>query len=156
MPERSHMLKTWPTKAGPPPFLLELIPAIRTVDGDPELEGSDDEAPELDETESDPTGERVEEGGEEESANLSGMQSLEAGADDSWGWEDGVVLVGLMRERRVEVVVLMKLDMWFWRWLGSAGEAMEFARWLPVLRNFYVFLEENFEKEEEGDCVQSL
>lgn len=133
MPERSHMLKTWPTKAGPPPFPLELIAEILTVDGNPELEDSDDEAPELDETESDPTGERVEEEGQDESANLSGMQSLEAGADDSWDWEDGVVLVGVMREKRVEVVALMKLDIWFWRWLGSAGEAIDFAGWLLVL-----------------------
>lgn len=133
VPERSHMLKTWPTKAGPPPFPLELIAEILTVDGNPELEDSDDEAPELDETESDPTGERVEEEGQDESANLSGMQSLEAGADDSWDWEDGVVLVGVMREKRVEVVALMKLDIWFWRWLGSAGEAIDFAEWLLVL-----------------------
>lgn len=133
MPERSHMLKTWPTKAGPPPFPLELIAEILTVDGNPELEDSDDEAPELDETESDPTGERVEEEGQDESANLSGMQSLEAGADDSWDWEDGVVLVGVIREKRVEVVALMKLDIWFWRWLGSAGEAIDFAGWLLVL-----------------------
>lgn len=133
VPERSHMLKTWPTKAGPPPFPLELIAEILTVDGNPELEDSDDEAPELDETESDPTGERVEEEGQDESANLSGMQSLEAGADDSWDWEDGVVLVGVMREKRVEVVALMKLDIWFWRWLGSAGEAIDFAGWLLVL-----------------------
>lgn len=133
VPERSHMLKTWPTKAGPPPFPLELIAEILTVDGNPELEDSDDEAPELDETESDPTGERVEEEGQDESANLSGMQSLEAGADDSWDWEDGVVLVGVIREKRVEVVALMKLDIWFWRWLGSAGEAIDFAGWLLVL-----------------------
>lgn len=133
VPERSHMLKTWPTKAGPPPFPLELIAEILTVDGNPELGDSDDEAPELDETESDPTGERVEEEGQDESANLSGMQSLEAGADDSWDWEDGVVLVGVMREKRVEVVALMKLDIWFWRWLGSAGEAIDFAGWLLVL-----------------------
>lgn len=133
VPERSHMLKTWPTKAGPPPFPLELIAEILTVDGNPELEDSDDEAPELDEMESDPTGERVEEEGQDESANLSGMQSLEAGADDSWDWEDGVVLVGVMREKRVEVVALMKLDIWFWRWLGSAGEAIDFAEWLLVL-----------------------
>lgn len=132
VPERSHMLKTWPTKAGPPPFPLELIAEILTVDGNPELEDSDDEAPELDEMESDPTGERVEEEGQDESANLSGMQSLEAGADDSWDWEDGVVLVGVMREKRVEVVALMKLDIWFWRWLGSAGEAIDFAGWLLV------------------------
>lgn len=127
------MLKTWPTKAGPPPFPLELIAEILTVDGNPELEDSDDEAPELDEMESDPTGERVEEEGQDESANLSGMQSLEAGADDGWDWEDGVVLVGVMREKRVEVVALMKLDIWFWRWLGSAGEAIDFAGWLLVL-----------------------
>lgn len=133
VPERSHMLKTWPTKAGPPPFPLELIAEILTVDGNPELEDSDDEAPELDEMESDPTGERVEEEGQDESANLSGMQSLEAGADDGWDWEDGVVLVGVMREKRVEVVALMKLDIWFWRWLGSAGEAIDFAGWLLVL-----------------------
>lgn len=133
VPERSHMLKTWPTKAGPPPFPLELIAEILTVDGNPELEDSDDEAPELDEMESDPTGERVEEEGQDESANLSGMQSLEAGADDSWDWEDGVVLVGVMRGKRVEVVALMKLDIWFWRWLGSAGEAIDFAEWLLVL-----------------------
>lgn len=132
VPERSHMLKTWPTKAGPPPFPLELIAEILTVDGNPELEDSDDEAPELDEMESDPTGERVEEEGQDESANLSGMQSLEAGADDSWDWEDGAVLVGVMREKRVEVVALMKLDIWFWRWLGSAGEAIDFAGWLLV------------------------
>lgn len=132
MPERSHMLKTWPTKAGPPPVPLELIAEILTVDGNPEPEDSDDETPELDETESDPTGERVEEEGQDESANLSGMQSLEAGADDSWDWEDGVVLVGVMREKRVEVVALMKLDIWFWRWLGSAGEAIDFAGWLLV------------------------
>lgn len=132
VPERSHMLKTWPTKAGPPPFPLELIAEILTVDGNPELEDSDDEAPELDEMESDPTGERVEEKGQDESANLSGMQSLEAGADDGWDWEDGVVLVGVMREKRVEVVALMKLDIWFWRWLGSAGEAIDFAGWLLV------------------------
>lgn len=132
VPERSHMLKTWPTKAGPLPFPLELIAEILTVDGNPELEDPDDEAPELDETESDPTGERVEEEGQDESANLSGMQSLEAGADDSWDWEDGVVLVGVMREKRVEVVALMKLDIWFWRWLGSAGEAIDFAGWLLV------------------------
>ena len=132
VPERSHMLKTWPTKAGPPPFPLELIAEILTVDGNPELEDSDDEAPELDETESDPTGERVEEEGQDESANLSGTQSLEAGADDGWDWEDGVVLVGVMREKRVEVVALMKLDIWFWRWLGSAGEAIDFAGWLLV------------------------
>lgn len=132
VPERSHMLKTWPTKAGPPPFPLELIAEILTVDGNPELEDSDDEAPELDEMESDPTGERVEEEGQDESANLSGMQSLEAGADDGWDWEDGVVLVGVMREKRVEVVALMKLDIWFWRWLGSAGEAIDFAGWLLV------------------------
>lgn len=115
VPERSHMLKTWPTKAGPPPVPLELIAEILTVDGNPEPEDSDDETPELDETESDPTGERVEEEGQDESANLSGMQSLEAGADDGWDWEDGVVLVGVMREKRVEVVALMKLDIWFWR-----------------------------------------
>lgn len=133
VPERSHMLKTWPTKAGPPPVPLELIAEILTVDGNPEPEDSDDETPELDETESDPTGERVEEEGQDESANLSGMQSLEAGADDSWDWEDGVVLVGVMREKRVEVVALMKLDIWFWRWLGSAGEAIDFAGWLLVL-----------------------
>lgn len=133
VPERSHMLKTWPTKAGPPPFPLELIAEILTVDGNPELEDSDDEAPELDEMESDPTGERVEEEGQDESANWSGMQSLEAGADDGWDWEDGVVLVGVMREKRVEVVALMKLDIWFWRWLGSAGEAIDFAGWLLVL-----------------------
>lgn len=132
VPERSHMLKTWPTKAGPPPVPLELIAEILTVDGNPEPEDSDDETPELDETESDPTGERVEEEGQDESANLSGMQSLEAGADDSWDWEDGVVLVGVMREKRVEVVALMKLDIWFWRWLGSAGEAIDFAGWLLV------------------------
>lgn len=126
------MLKTWPTKAGPPPVPLELIAEILTVDGNPEPEDSDDETPELDETESDPTGERVEEEGQDESANLSGMQSLEAGADDSWDWEDGVVLVGVMREKRVEVVALMKLDIWFWRWLGSAGEAIDFAGWLLV------------------------
>lgn len=131
VPERSHMLKTWPTKAGPLHFPPELIPAILTVDGNPELEDSADETPELDGTESDPTGERIEEEGEDESANLSGIQSLEAGAaDDSCGWEDGVVLGGVMRERRVEVVVLMKLDMLFWRWLDSAGEAMDFAGWL--------------------------
>lgn len=132
VPERSHMLKTWPTKAGPPPVPLELIAEILTVDGNPEPEDSDDETPELDETESDPTGERVEEEGQDESANLSGMQSLEAGADDSWDWEDGAVLVGVMREKRVEVVALMKLDIWFWRWLGSAGEAIDFAGWLLV------------------------
>lgn len=127
VPERSHMLKTWPTKAGPPPLPLELIAEILTVDGNPELEDSDDETRELDETESDPTGERVEEEGQDESANLSGMQSLEAGG------EDGVVLVGVTRERRVEVVLLMKLDISFWRWLGSAGEAIDFAGWLLAL-----------------------
>lgn len=32
MPERSHILKTWPTNAGPPPFPVEM----RIVEGNPE------------------------------------------------------------------------------------------------------------------------
>lgn len=38
VPERSHILKTWPTKAGPPPLPLEFRPPILTVDGKPEFE----------------------------------------------------------------------------------------------------------------------
>jgi hypothetical protein len=36
VPERSHMLKTWPTKAGPPPLTVELSPEILTVEGNAE------------------------------------------------------------------------------------------------------------------------
>ena len=38
VPERSHILKTWPTKAGPPALPLELRLLILTVDGKGELE----------------------------------------------------------------------------------------------------------------------
>lgn len=34
VPERSHILKTWPTKAGPPPLLAEIL----TGEGNPEAE----------------------------------------------------------------------------------------------------------------------
>lgn len=43
VPERSHMLKTWPTKAGPPPFPSGLSPVILSVDGSPEPESEPDE-----------------------------------------------------------------------------------------------------------------
>lgn len=36
VPERSHILKTCPTNAGPPPLQLEFRPEIRTVDGNPD------------------------------------------------------------------------------------------------------------------------
>lgn len=36
VPDRSHILKTCPTKAGPPTFPLELSPPILTVEGNPE------------------------------------------------------------------------------------------------------------------------
>lgn len=77
VPERSHMLKTCPTKAGPP-FPLELIDAILTVDGNPEFESDDDTRfiSDLEDTESG----RDEEDGEgidDEPANSSGRQSLE-------------------------------------------------------------------------------
>ena len=36
------MLKTWPTKAGPPLLPLEVSPAILTVDGKPELDSAED------------------------------------------------------------------------------------------------------------------
>lgn len=37
VPERSHMLKTWPTNAGPP-FPVVLSPEILTDDGKPDPE----------------------------------------------------------------------------------------------------------------------
>lgn len=132
VPERSHMLKTWPTKAGPPPFPLELIPAILTVDGNPELDSAEGTplTSELDETESDSTGERV-----KESENLSGTQSLEVELGvDSWDC-NGVVLGGARRERRLVVVVLMKLAMLWWGLFGSVDEAISDGRWfLPICR----------------------
>lgn len=49
VPERSHILKTWPTKAGPPPLPLELSPETLTVDGNAEEkpESGDDGTPPL-------------------------------------------------------------------------------------------------------------
>lgn len=45
VPERSHILKTWPTKAGPPPLTFEFSPAILTADGNPELDSEEFETP---------------------------------------------------------------------------------------------------------------
>lgn len=45
VPERSHILKTWPTNAGPPAFPFELSPEILSVDGKPELNSADDGKP---------------------------------------------------------------------------------------------------------------
>lgn len=45
VPERSHILKTWPTKAGPPPLIFEFSPAILTVDGNPEFDSDEDSTP---------------------------------------------------------------------------------------------------------------
>ena len=46
VPERSHILNTWPTNAGPPPPLMfEFSPAILTVDGNPEVDSGDDATP---------------------------------------------------------------------------------------------------------------
>ena len=42
VPERSHMLKTWLTKAGPPLLLLEVSPVILTIDGKPEFDLTED------------------------------------------------------------------------------------------------------------------
>lgn len=44
-PERSHILKTWPTNAGPPVFPSELRPEILSVDGKPESKLGDDDKP---------------------------------------------------------------------------------------------------------------
>lgn len=45
VPERSHILKTWPTKAGPLPLIIEFSPAILTVPGnDEELDSEGDDA----------------------------------------------------------------------------------------------------------------
>lgn len=76
VPERSHMLKTWPTKAGPPPFPVELSPDILTVEGNAE------EGLELDCGDGTPplTAERLESKGEL-GGRRSGTQSLEVG----WG-----------------------------------------------------------------------
>lgn len=44
VPDKSHILKTCPTKAGPPPpFPADFRPDILTVDGNLELDSDDDE-----------------------------------------------------------------------------------------------------------------
>lgn len=101
VPERSHILKTWPTKAGPPPLRLELSPAILTADGNAELDSGAGETPraaDLDETESGWDDSKA--SGLGESGIRRGKQSREGDEEEE---EDGVVL-GLKRERRLEVV----------------------------------------------------
>lgn len=51
VPERSHMLNTWPTKAGPPPLRLEFNRETLTVDGNPELDSAADDTPLIEELE---------------------------------------------------------------------------------------------------------
>ncbi|GMN44520.1 hypothetical protein TIFTF001_013709 [Ficus carica] len=114
VPERSHILNTWPTKAGPPPLRLELSPAILTddgngdVDADAELDSGGDETPP-------PTADLEGPGSGRDDSKASGLgesgmgrgkQSREGDKEEEEE-EDGVVLaaaVGLKTERRLEVV----------------------------------------------------
>jgi hypothetical protein len=113
VPERSHMLKTWPTKAGPPPLTVELSPEILTVEGNAEevLESDGgDGTPPL-------TAERPESKGEL-GGRRSGTHSLEVGWCSGGVGEGDFVLWEARRERRLEVVDWRKWEM------GSVGKAM--------------------------------
>jgi hypothetical protein len=113
VPERSHMLKTWPTKAGPPPLPVELSPETLTVEGNAEegleSEGGDGTSP--------LTVERPESKGEL-GGRMSGTQSLEVRWGGGGVGEGDVVLWEARRERRLEVVDWRKWEM------GSVGKAM--------------------------------
>lgn len=126
VPERSHILKTWPTKAGPLAVLpLELRLEILTVDGKGEevvelddwtaLMAEDFELElELEiESEESKCKECIGRG------RTKGTQILEAVRDEEEEEGDDAVL-GVKMERRLDVADWRKWDM------GSVGEAMGF------------------------------
>lgn len=128
VPERSHILKTWPTKAGPLAVLpLELRLEILTVDGKGEevveLEDwtalmAEDFELELEleiESEESKCKECIGRG------RTKGTQILEAVRDDEEEEEEGDdAVLGVKMERRLDVADWRKWDM------GSVGEAMGF------------------------------
>jgi len=145
VPERSHMLKTCPTKAGPPPFPLEFTLPILTADGNPGFDSAEDNPFTVadddfeGETESgwvDSKREGVDwVSGSGEVGSWKGMQILDCGG----GGGKGGVLWGERRETRDLVVELRKVDSWWWWWWfwccdgGSGGEGMV-AGWVRALR----------------------
>lgn len=124
VPERSHILKTWPTKAGPLAVLpLELRLEILTVDGKGEevveLEDWTALMPEDFELELEI---ELEESKCKECigrGRTKGTQILEAVRDEEEEEGDDAVL-GVKMERRLDVADWRKWDM------GSVGEAMGF------------------------------
>jgi len=117
VPERSHMLKTCPTKAGPPPFPLGLSLPILTADGNPELDSAED----MSLTEADDDFEGDNESGWVDSKRerldwVSGRGVLGRWKDMQilgWGGAKGRMLGGERREKRVLLVELRKLERWW-------------------------------------------
>lgn len=108
VPERSHILKTWPTKAGPPPPLPPPLPLELSLETLTDLaEGWVDSA--------------VERGG----AKKRGREIEEGGWGENGG-EGG--LCELKREMKFEAVDWRKEEIWLLllrrRW-GSDGRAMQ-------------------------------
>lgn len=131
VPERSHMLKTWPTKAGPPPCPVE----IRTVEGN--LETGSEEGKLL----------MADDDDGEDGEFLDGVEEIVSGWADSegeasertesasvkgrWIFEECVAGGGVLRARKDERLVEAvdrKRERWAAgccrRWRLSAAEAI--------------------------------
>lgn len=140
VPERSHMLKTWPTKAGPPPFLFEFKPETLTVEGNPELDSAEELIAELEEEESESYWVELKGGFGEESANLRGKQTLEGEIGMvldgcSKDEEEDEAFRGLKRETTLEAVELKKLKrLLLWFRSDSDGKAIHTnLQWIQKL-----------------------
>ena len=112
VPERSHMLNTCPTNAGPPPpFPLAPSRAMRT----------DFAAGRAGSAVAESTAVEEESGG----AKKRGREKEEGG----WGSAREGGFGGLKREAKLEAVDWRKVEMWLWRrrrW-GSDGRAIQWA-----------------------------
>lgn len=114
VPERSHILKTWPTKAGPPLPPVMFFPLSRDTRTDLGEERVDSAVEER------VTAERG--GGRKRGREI---------AEGSWGEDEGRGGGGwgLKREMKFEAVEWRKVERWLWWWLlrrrcGEDGWAM--------------------------------
>lgn len=127
VPERSHILKTWPTNAGPSAFPSEFRPEILSVDGNPELNSADEDKPltaaDFEESRSrwvDSKPKWVSKGGFREAGNATGIHSLE---EECWRENGGIDWGLAKRVQKLEVAEWKKwvMNLIGWCSWGSLG-----------------------------------
>lgn len=138
VPERSHILKTWPTNAGPPPFPVEFKLEILTVDGNPELVDSDDILL-ADEDEAEGLVEEEKESrsvGEESDNDIDGRESGK-GSNMLGEEETEFIKFGVLGMKIDEIFVavdLIKWEMLFTQWLWRGRRRCSVAEPIGFLR----------------------